>query len=210
MGSQRTPVQKADPLQRHSRRAATRHRRIPRQQNAQRSPTSHRRDGEQAEAVVPRPVRRISSGRGDRQLACELLALKVSDISAKPASIASAESRPFSSAYLRRSAVIRIEQNFGPHIEQKCAVLAGSAGSVSSWKDRADRRTEPADLGGADRAGDVVAGRRHVSCQRPQRVERRLAAEPLLEPHVLGDLVQPPSQPVAARAPAVSTCRSKP
>ena len=26
------------------------------------------------------------------------------------------------------------QQNFGPHIEQKCAILAGSAGSVSSWK----------------------------------------------------------------------------
>jgi hypothetical protein len=33
--------------------------------------------------------------------------------------------------------VIRIEQNFGPHIEQTWAVLAGSAGSVSSWNDRA-------------------------------------------------------------------------
>ena len=32
---------------------------------------------------------------------------------------------------------MRIEQNFGPHIEQKCAVLAGSAGSVSSWNSRA-------------------------------------------------------------------------
>ncbi len=32
---------------------------------------------------------------------------------------------------------IFIEQNFGPHIEQKCAVLAGSAGRVSSWKARA-------------------------------------------------------------------------
>jgi hypothetical protein len=30
-----------------------------------------------------------------------------------------------------------MEQNFGPHIEQKCAVFAGSAGSVSSWNDRA-------------------------------------------------------------------------
>src|SRR5207247_9489065 len=64
-------------------------------------------------------------------------ALKVSDISANPASIASVEVRPLSSAYARLSAVIRIEQNFGPHIEQKCAVFAGSAGSVSSWNDRA-------------------------------------------------------------------------
>ena len=29
--------------------------------------------------------------------------------------------------------LIRIEQNFGPHIEQKCAPLALSFGSVSSW-----------------------------------------------------------------------------
>ena len=28
---------------------------------------------------------------------------------------------------------MRMEQNFGPHMEQKCAVFAGSAGSVSSW-----------------------------------------------------------------------------
>ena len=32
---------------------------------------------------------------------------------------------------------MRIEQNLGPHIEQKWAVLAGSAGSVSSWYARA-------------------------------------------------------------------------
>ena len=30
-----------------------------------------------------------------------------------------------------------MEQNFGPHIEQKWAVLAGAAGRVSSWYDRA-------------------------------------------------------------------------
>ena len=28
---------------------------------------------------------------------------------------------------------MRMEQNFGPHMEQKCAVFAGSAGRVSSW-----------------------------------------------------------------------------
>jgi hypothetical protein len=33
--------------------------------------------------------------------------------------------------------VIFIEQNFGPHIEQKCATLCASFGSVSSWKARA-------------------------------------------------------------------------
>jgi hypothetical protein len=37
----------------------------------------------------------------------------------------------------RISAATRIEQNFGPHIEQKCAVLADSAGRVSSWNARA-------------------------------------------------------------------------
>jgi hypothetical protein len=34
---------------------------------------------------------------------------------------------------LRTWLVISIEQNFGPHIEQKCATFAPSAGSVSSW-----------------------------------------------------------------------------
>ncbi len=37
---------------------------------------------------------------------------------------------------------IRIEQNFGPHIEQKCATLCASFGSVSSWKERAVFRIE--------------------------------------------------------------------
>ncbi|ESX66904.1 hypothetical protein X759_26880 [Mesorhizobium sp. LSHC420B00] len=32
---------------------------------------------------------------------------------------------------------MRIEQNFGPHIEQKCASLCASLGKVWSWKDRA-------------------------------------------------------------------------
>ena len=37
----------------------------------------------------------------------------------------------------RTSWVIFIEQKAGPHIEQKCALLAASAGRVSSWKSRA-------------------------------------------------------------------------
>ena len=40
-------------------------------------------------------------------------------------------------AAARISSVIFIEQKCGPHIEQKCAVLAPSAGSVSSWNARA-------------------------------------------------------------------------
>src|SRR3989449_508076 len=40
----------------------------------------------------------------------------------------------FSSAYLRTSSVIFIEQKCGPHMEQKCDVFAASWGSVSSWK----------------------------------------------------------------------------
>src|SRR6266446_829557 len=36
-------------------------------------------------------------------------------------------------AYSRISWVICIEQNLGPHIEQKCASLAPSAGKVWSW-----------------------------------------------------------------------------
>ena len=39
----------------------------------------------------------------------------------------------FSRANSRTSCEIFIEQNFGPHIEQKCATLAFSFGSVSSW-----------------------------------------------------------------------------
>ena len=35
--------------------------------------------------------------------------------------------------YSRTSWVIFIEQNFGPHIEQKCATLWASFGRVSSW-----------------------------------------------------------------------------
>jgi hypothetical protein len=33
--------------------------------------------------------------------------------------------------------VIFMEQNLGPHMEQKWAVLAGAAGSVASWYARA-------------------------------------------------------------------------
>jgi hypothetical protein len=35
--------------------------------------------------------------------------------------------------FARSSWPIFIEQNFGPHIEQKWADLAGAAGNVSSW-----------------------------------------------------------------------------
>src|SRR5699024_8184505 len=56
------------------------------------------------------------------------------DLSAIPRSMASTVSSPCSSAYLRTSWEIFMEQNFGPHMEQKWAVLAGSAGRVSSWK----------------------------------------------------------------------------
>ena len=44
----------------------------------------------------------------------------------------------------RTSCVIFIEQNLGPHIEQKCATLARPwAGSVSSWKSRAVSGPDP-------------------------------------------------------------------
>jgi hypothetical protein len=39
--------------------------------------------------------------------------------------------------------VIFIEQNFGPHIEQKCATLCASFGSVSSWNSRAVSGSSP-------------------------------------------------------------------
>ncbi len=51
------------------------------------------------------------------------------------------------------------------------------------------RGAEPADHGGADRAGDVVVARRDVGRQRPQRIERRLVAVLELQVHVLLDLV---------------------
>lgn len=35
--------------------------------------------------------------------------------------------------FLRMFWLMAMEQNFGPHIEQKCAIFAGSAGKVSSW-----------------------------------------------------------------------------
>mmetsp|Transcript_5175 Transcript_5175/g.8047 ORF Transcript_5175/g.8047 Transcript_5175/m.8047 type:complete len:200 (-) Transcript_5175:1555-2154(-) len=44
---------------------------------------------------------------------------------------------PFSAAYCRTSSVIFIEQNLGPHMEQKCALLPASVGMVSSWYARA-------------------------------------------------------------------------
>ena len=40
-------------------------------------------------------------------------------------------------AYSRSCCVISMLQNFGPHMEQKCATFAPSAGSVASWNLRA-------------------------------------------------------------------------
>ncbi len=37
----------------------------------------------------------------------------------------------------RRGALTCMEQNLGPHMEQKWAVLAGSCGRVASWNSRA-------------------------------------------------------------------------
>lgn len=54
-----------------------------------------------------------------------------------PTARASSTPYPCSLAYSRTSSVIFMEQNLGPHMEQKCAVLPPSAGSVSSWYDRA-------------------------------------------------------------------------
>ena len=59
---------------------------------------------------------------------CRRTSENSADFSAMPASMASTVDSPCSSAYLRTSCVIRIEQNFGPHIEQKCAVFAGLGG----------------------------------------------------------------------------------
>ena len=99
-----------------------------------------------------------------------------------PASMASRGSSPCRSAYSRTSAEIRIEQNFGPHIEQKWAVFAGSAGSVSSWYSRAVS-------GSSDSA--------NWSCQRNSKRALRQRVVALLRPRMLlgevggvrGDLV---------------------
>ena len=52
-------------------------------------------------------------------------------------STASASLIPSSAAYLRTSSVIFMLQKCGPHMLQKWAVLAPSAGNVSSWYSRA-------------------------------------------------------------------------
>src|SRR5207247_502867 len=44
---------------------------------------------------------------------------------------------PCSAANFRTSSVIFMLQKCGPHMEQKCAVLAPSCGNVSSWNSRA-------------------------------------------------------------------------
>src|SRR5690606_14476154 len=67
------------------------------------------------------------------------LAANSFDFWSMPSAISSADA-PSAPASPNRSVMlwlIFIEQNFGPHIEQKWAVLAGSAGSVSSWSSRA-------------------------------------------------------------------------
>ena len=50
------------------------------------------------------------------------------DFSSIPFFSASSSAMPCSAAYLRTSSVIFIEQKCGPHMEQKCAVLAPSCG----------------------------------------------------------------------------------
>lgn len=63
--------------------------------------------------------------------------LNTSDISCMPLSIASSSSTLCCCAYSLSSCVMLMEQNLGPHMEQKWAVLAGSWGRVASWKRRA-------------------------------------------------------------------------
>jgi len=64
-------------------------------------------------------------------------------------------------------------QNFGPHIEQKCATFAPSAGNVSSWNARAvtdpgsavDRLVIRTFNDGAEHdadAADLAGGDRHI------------------------------------------------
>src|ERR1051326_8651579 len=73
---------------------------------------------------------------------------------------------PFA-AMSRMSCVIFIEQNFGPHIEQKCATLCASFGSVSSWKARAvsgsSERLNWSSQRNSKRAREVVSSRSCLS-----------------------------------------------
>ena len=54
----------------------------------------------------------------------------------------------------RRGALTCMEQNLGPHMEQKWAVLAGSCGRVASWNSRAV-------TGSSDRLNWSYLQRRH-------------------------------------------------
>ena len=60
-----------------------------------------------------------------------------------PSSTAHGLVMPCCAAYSRTSCVIFIEQNFGPHMEQKCATLLLSLGRVSSWNSRAVSGSRP-------------------------------------------------------------------
>ena len=62
------------------------------------------------------------------------LALGALALAAAPAAAQSGGPRHRPRAHGRCSSwLIRMLQNFGPHMEQKCACFAPSAGSVSSW-----------------------------------------------------------------------------
>ena len=71
-------------------------------------------------------------------------------------------------------------------------VVAIGEPEVLLRRDVAEHRgAEPADHRGADRRGDVVVAGRDIGDQRPQRIERRFAAQLHLEIDVLLDLVHP-------------------
>lgn len=94
-----------------------------------------------------------------------------------------------------------MEQNFGPHMEQKCAVLDASAGSVSSWNaaavcgssDNANWSTQRNSNRAVDKASSqsLAPGCPFAtSAACAESVERRTLAPVLLEDHVLLDKVE--------------------
>ena len=90
---------------------------------------------------------------------------------------------------MRTSWVIFIEQNLGPHIEQKWATLAESLGSVSSWYSRAVSGSRPRLKEIAEEMGIDVEKVRDVRkiAQEPVSLETPIGEE---EDSHLGDFIE--------------------
>src|SRR5688500_9706706 len=93
-----------------------------------------RMDGEPPGANEPvlRTGRAEVASATNYEYSLEPFSLNSRAFSSRPVSRAVSSVIPCSRAYSRTSSVIFIEQKFGPHIEQKCAVFMLSLGNVSS------------------------------------------------------------------------------